>query len=103
MNDNCVSYRTLKLQIPESRMRPHFVKARVKVHVKPDGSHASSMDPAASAARREGSHQRCEKRRLNRSAASLWTAGTSLRLAVPPTGEQKEKKRTNERYQNGTS
>jgi transposase len=32
MNDNCVSYRTLKLQIPESPMRPHFVKARVKVH-----------------------------------------------------------------------
>ena len=26
-NDNCVSYRTLKLQIPESPMRPHFVKA----------------------------------------------------------------------------
>jgi hypothetical protein len=31
--DNCVSYRTLKLQIPESPMRHHFVKARVKVHV----------------------------------------------------------------------
>jgi hypothetical protein len=38
--DNRVSYRTLKLQIPESPMRPHFVKARVKVHVYPDGSHA---------------------------------------------------------------
>jgi hypothetical protein len=34
-NDNCVSYRTLKLQIPESPMRPHFVKPRVKVHVYP--------------------------------------------------------------------
>ncbi len=40
MNDNCVSYRTLKLQIPASPMRAHFVKARVKVHVYPDGSHA---------------------------------------------------------------
>src|ERR1700722_19465661 len=39
-NDNCVSYRKLKLQIPESPMRPHFVKARVRVHVYPDGSHA---------------------------------------------------------------
>jgi transposase len=39
-NDNCVSYRTLKLQIPESPMRPHFVRARVKVHVYADGSHA---------------------------------------------------------------
>jgi hypothetical protein len=40
-----VSYRTLKLQIPESPMRPHFVKARVKVHVYPDGSHALFHGP----------------------------------------------------------
>jgi transposase len=44
-NDNCVSYRTLKLQIPESPMRPHFVKARVKVHVYPDASHALFHGP----------------------------------------------------------
>ena len=44
-NDNCVSYRTLKLHIPESPMRPHFVKARVKVHVYPDGSHALFHGP----------------------------------------------------------
>ena len=43
--DNCVSYRTLKLQIPESPMRPHFVKARVKVHVYADGSHAVFHGP----------------------------------------------------------
>jgi hypothetical protein len=29
-NDNCVSCRTLKLQIPESPMCPHFVRARVQ-------------------------------------------------------------------------
>src|SRR5258708_34949700 len=44
-NDNCVSYRTLKLQIPESMMRPHFVRARVKVHVYPDGSYALFHGP----------------------------------------------------------
>ena len=44
-HDNCVSYRTLKLQIPESPMRPHFVKARVRVHVYPDGSHAVFHGP----------------------------------------------------------
>jgi transposase len=44
-NDNCVSYRTLKLQIPESPLRPHFVKARVKVHVYGDGSHALFHGP----------------------------------------------------------
>jgi hypothetical protein len=43
--DNCVSYRTLKLQIPESPMRPHFVRARVKVHVYSDGSHAVFHGP----------------------------------------------------------
>ena len=44
-NDNCVSYCTKKLQIPESPMRAHFVRARVKVHVYPDGSHALFHGP----------------------------------------------------------
>ena len=44
-HDNCVSCRTLKLQIPESPMRPHFVKARVKVRVYADGSHAVFHGP----------------------------------------------------------
>ena len=43
--DNCVSYRTLKLQIPESPMRPHFVRAQVKVHLYADGSHAVFHGP----------------------------------------------------------
>ena len=37
-NDNCVSFETRKLQIPESPLRPHFVKATVKVHRYPDGT-----------------------------------------------------------------
>lgn len=37
-NDNCVSFLNRKLQIPESPLRPHFVKATVKVHQYPDGS-----------------------------------------------------------------
>jgi transposase len=44
-NDNCVSYRTLKLQIPESPLRPHFVRAQVKVHLYSDGSHAVFHGP----------------------------------------------------------
>ena len=35
----------LKLQLQKSPMRPHFVKARVKVHVYPDGSHAVFHGP----------------------------------------------------------
>jgi hypothetical protein len=43
----------------------------------------------------ERSDQRCEKRRLNPlGGETLGTAWTSLRLAHPLTGEQKQKKRT---------
>jgi len=37
-NDNCVSFENRKLQIPASPLRPHFVKATVKVHQYPDGN-----------------------------------------------------------------
>ncbi len=39
-NDNCVSFNRLKLQIPESPLRAHFVKATVKVRQYHDGTHA---------------------------------------------------------------
>ena len=38
--DNTVAFNRLRLQIPPSPLRPHFVHARVKVHQYPDGSHA---------------------------------------------------------------
>jgi transposase len=44
-NDNCVSFNRLKLQIPESPLRAHFVKARVKVRHYPDGAHAIFHGP----------------------------------------------------------
>ena len=39
-NDNCVAFNRLKLQIPESPLRAHFVKAKVKVRQYQDGTHA---------------------------------------------------------------
>ena len=36
-NDNTVRYRGLCLQLPKSPLRPHFVKAKVRVHEYPDG------------------------------------------------------------------
>lgn len=39
-NDNCVSYRGLRLQIPPVEDRYHFVRARVMVHEYSDGSMA---------------------------------------------------------------
>ena len=36
-NDNTVAWRKLHLQIPPSPLRPHFARARVRVHEYPDG------------------------------------------------------------------
>ena len=44
-NDNCVSFNRLKLQIPASPLRAHFVKARVKVRLYPNGGYAIFHGP----------------------------------------------------------
>ena len=44
-NDNCVSFHRLKLQIPASPLRAHFVKATVKVRQYHDGTHAIFHGP----------------------------------------------------------
>ena len=44
-NDNTVTFNRLKLQIPASPLRAHFVKARVKVRQYPDGTHAIFHGP----------------------------------------------------------
>jgi transposase len=44
-NDNTVTFRGLRLQIPPSRLRPHFVKAKVRVHQYCDGTHAIFHGP----------------------------------------------------------
>jgi transposase len=44
-NDNTVAFRGLRLQIPPSPLRAHFVHARVKVRQYPDGRHAVFHGP----------------------------------------------------------
>ena len=44
-NDNTVKWRRLSLQLPLSRLRPHFVKAKVRVHEYPDGHLAVFWGP----------------------------------------------------------
>jgi hypothetical protein len=44
-NDNTVKWPTLRLQIPQSPLRPHFVKATVRVHEYPDGRLAIFLGP----------------------------------------------------------
>jgi transposase len=43
--DNTVAYAGLRLQLPESRARAHYVKARVRVHEYPDGTLAVLHGP----------------------------------------------------------
>jgi hypothetical protein len=44
-NDNTVRYQGLSLQIPPSPIRPHFVKAKLRVHQFPDGALAVFHEP----------------------------------------------------------
>src|SRR3546814_10912058 len=44
-NDNTVKWHGLHLQLPPSPLRPHFVKARVRVHEYPDGALAVFLGP----------------------------------------------------------
>lgn len=44
-NDNTVKWQGLSLQLPPSRLRPHFVKATVRVHEYPDGQLAVFWGP----------------------------------------------------------
>jgi len=44
-NDNTVAFQGLRLQIPPSRLRPHFVRAKVRVHQYCDGTHAIFHGP----------------------------------------------------------
>ena len=44
-NDNTVVFQGLRLQIPQSRLRAHFVKAKVRVHQYADGTHAIFHGP----------------------------------------------------------
>jgi len=44
-NDNTVKWRNISLQLPASRLRPHFVKAKVRVHEYPDGQLAVFLGP----------------------------------------------------------
>lgn len=44
-NDNTIAWGGRRLQLPESRLRPHFVKARVRVHEYPDGGVSVFLGP----------------------------------------------------------
>jgi hypothetical protein len=43
--DNTIAWNGKRLQIPASRLRPHFVKAHVRVHEYPDGTVSVFLGP----------------------------------------------------------
>ena len=43
--DNTIAWEGRRLQIPPSRLRPHFVRASVRVHAYPDGRTAIFLGP----------------------------------------------------------
>ena len=87
--------RDAQLQIPPSPMRHHFVKAPVKVHVYPDGSIALFHGPRC-IGRYERTEQSKMRKRSRKSAPrrACGRHGQASGLPTPPTGEQKQKKRT---------
>jgi transposase len=44
-NDNTIAWNGRRLQLPESRLRPHFVKATVRLHEYPDGTTSVFLGP----------------------------------------------------------
>ena len=46
-NDNTVRFNRRVLQIPPSPLRPHYVRAKVRVHHYPDGTYAIFLGPRA--------------------------------------------------------
>jgi hypothetical protein len=66
-NDNTIKWRGVILQIPGSPLRPHFVRATVRVHEYPDGRLAIFHGP----------------HRFGSQPVDLWT---TLRVAHNPTG-----------------
>ena len=44
-HDNTVKWGRLSLQLPPSRLRPHFVRTTVRVHAYPDGQLAVFWGP----------------------------------------------------------
>ena len=89
-NDNCVRWHGRSLQIPPTPLRPHLVRATVRVHEYPNGTVAIFKGPQVPASFSMGPRLRPPRTwpRDHRDAASPWTWWTTLRNATTPQGPQ---------------
>jgi hypothetical protein len=82
-----VRYRGLSLQIPPSPLRPHFVKARVRVHDYPDGTraifHGRAASPATGPTAARATTMRCSPPDAAGRPA-LWICGQASGLPTAP-------------------
>ena len=69
-NDNTIAWNGRRLQLPESRLRPHFVKAVVRVHEYPDGTVKRVPGPAPAGDVRRRRPARSAPTRLSLAACS---------------------------------
>ena len=79
-NDNTLSWNAMRLQIPESRLRPHFVKASVRVHEYPDGTLSVFLGPHLLARyTAEGKETVSAPAALSRPSCSRIKSGTAVK------------------------
>ena len=92
-NDNTVRFNGLVLQIPPSPLRPHYVKAKVRVHHYPDATLAVFHGPRRLArypGRRNPDRRRLteEGRVMPLDAPRPWTCGQRSALTTTPPAQQ---------------
>jgi hypothetical protein len=104
-NDNCVSYRTLKLQIRESPMRPHSSRRASRSTSIPTAPTPSSTDHDTSAATTRKERSEMRKTPLKSARRRNPVDGMDKPQACPPPaqGEQSQKQRANHAPPNRTT
>jgi transposase len=80
-NDNTIAWAGRRLQLPESRLRPHFVKARVHVHQYPDNTVSVFLGP-----HRLASYDADGKLLVRPTASSLAAGSTASRDGLHSAG-----------------
>lgn len=81
-NDNTVKWKRLSLQIPPSPLRPHFVRAKVRVHEYPDGCLAVFLGPHR-LADYDAEGRSIDPNALAASAASAASPAVDLWISLP--------------------
>jgi len=116
-NDNTIAWNGRRLQLPESRLRPHFVKAVVRVHEYPDATLSVFLGPHRLATfTTEGteiSPDAPEPGRVLAAVKDKSSRGAQVRVLDPPTrasleavrvgAKERASSRTKERSRTATS